>query len=113
MARPRKFEDVDNIQKHIDEYFKYREEINKVPTIESLSVWLGIDRNTLLNYEKREGYEKFFGTIKEAKDRILSEFIDDSLDSKNNALRIFLLKNNHGYRDQQEVKMSNNYIIDF
>lgn len=60
MARPRKFDDPDNIQKNIDEYFKARKKENKVPTIESLAVWLGVDRVTLLNYEKKEGYEEFF-----------------------------------------------------
>lgn len=115
MGRPKKFDDVKNIQQHIDEYFNVCKK-NKTPTIEGLAAWLGIDRHTLLTYEKAEGYEEFHATIKKAKDFILAVFIDDLLDGDKKippAIGIFLLKNNYGYRDQQEVKVTDSFEVEF
>lgn len=116
MGRPRKFDDVKHIEKHIAEYVDTRKEKGKPLTIESLCDFLGVERQTLLNYEKKEGYDEFFDTIKNIKSKILSDFVDGLIDGDKKippAIGIFLLKNNYGYRDQQEVKISDRYEVEF
>lgn len=123
-GRPRKFSNVEDMQKAIDDYFqKCDEKVVKkyskaaddyidVPsptpyTIEGLAVALGVDRRTLLNYENEKGYEEFFLTIKEAKDKVLQNLseralLGDSVPSTS----IFLLKNNYGYKDKTEQEIT-------
>lgn len=72
-------------------------------TVEGLCEVLDCDRDTLLNYQKKEGYEEFFGTIKKAKNKIARNKIERGLMNKSNpAVTIFDLKNNHGYKDKSE-----------
>ena len=117
-GRPLKFPTPEAMQEKIDEYFKECDENTKafitkdgdvmeVPqpipyTIEGLAVALGVDRVTLLNYEKRD---EFFSTIRSAKDKVLRNMTERSLIGDNVAsVSIFLLKNNYGYRDTQHVE---------
>ncbi len=73
-------------------------------TIEGLCEVLECDRDTLLNYQKQKGYEEFFGTIKKAKNKIARNKTERGLMGESNAaVTIFDLKNNHGYKDKQEI----------
>lgn len=101
------------MQQAIDAYFLERDEKNLPYTIESLAVALDLDRQSLLNYETREGYETFFDTVKRAKTKVLANFVDYSFTSKvAAALPIFLLKNNFNYEEKNTVEVKN-YDIDF
>ena len=72
------------------------------------------DRDTLLNYEKKTGYEEYFGTIKKAKLKIQKNKVERGLDGDSNpAVSIFDLKNNHGYKDKTEVEQTNKGLIQF
>jgi len=72
-------------------------------TIEGLCVVLECDRDTLLNYEKKKGYEDYFGTIKRAKMKIQLNKVERGLmGTSNSAVTIFDLKNNHNYKDKSE-----------
>ncbi len=76
-------------------------------TIEGLCETLDCDRDTLLNYEKKEGYEEYFGTIKKAKIKVQRNKLERGLDNISNpAVTIFDLKNNHGYKDKSEVEQN-------
>lgn len=124
-GRPRKFESPKQMQEEIDAYFKEcegyeiitygkdgkRESSIKKPskplTVEGLAVALDVDRKTLLNYEKEQGYEEFFPTIKKAKSRILQDMMERGLlGDSNSAVTIFGMKNNFGYRDKSELEHS-------
>lgn len=74
----------------------------KPVTITGLAVALGCDRETLLNYEKKE---EFFGTIKAAKTKI-HEYVESCLFKGNAAGIIFNLKNNFNWKDKTEVETS-------
>jgi hypothetical protein len=77
-------------------------------TIEGLCEVLDCDRNTLLNYEKQQGYEPYFRTIKNAKNKIALNKVERGLSGdSNSAVTIFDLKNNHGYKDKTEVDNNN------
>ena len=125
MPTKKKFQTVKEMQDKIDEYFDncdnriqsvyskaqdaVIEIINPEPyTIEGLALSLEVDRETLLNYEKREGYEKYFGTVKRAKLKVQQSVVIHSFEGKNAAGSIFNLKNNFGYKDKTEVDLTTN-----
>lgn len=123
-GQSKRWETPEELQEDIDKYFdecdsktvevydKSSQEVVKVKkqtpyTIEGLCDVLDCERMTLLNYEKKEGYEEFFYTIKKAKLKIQRNKIERGLDGDSNpAVTIFDLKNNHGYRDKSEVDQS-------
>jgi hypothetical protein len=124
-GRPRKVDSVKELQKKIDAYFydcdnrmsqvydkksgSILEFKNPIPyTIEGLCEALEMDRDTLLNYGKKEGYEDYFGTIKRAKLKVQRNKLERGLEGLSNpTLTIFDLKNNHGYRDESQVDHTN------
>ena len=124
-GKPKKYKDVAELQKVIDAYFyecdsntvkeysKYADSIIEVPkpipyTIEGLAYALDITRATLLNYEKKEGYEEFFYTLERAKSRIQKNKLERGLMGESVAsVTIFDLKNNHEYKDQSALDLGN------
>jgi DNA-binding XRE family transcriptional regulator len=122
MARPRAFKSVEELEERIAGYFFQCDnrivevhsktvgvqEMNKPApySVEGLCGHLGVTRETLLNYEKEEGYEEFFDTIKKAKAKILANLMDRGLDGENSTpMTIFNLKNNYGYADKSSVDL--------
>lgn len=84
-GRAKKFTSPEELEEHIEAYFEecdsntsqkiVGKEIKTVAdplpyTIEGLCVALNVDRDTLMNYQKKKGYEPFFGIIKEAKRKV-------------------------------------------
>jgi hypothetical protein len=71
------------------------------PSILAMCRSIGITRETLCQYEKRE---TFSDTIKEAKARI-EEYLENQLYRKDQVTGIiFNLKNNFGWKDKQEIE---------
>lgn len=71
--------------------------------ITGLALALGTSRETLLEYEEREGY---VDTIKAAKDKC-QWFTEHNLNTAPNATgSIFSLKNNYGWKEKAEVENS-------
>ena len=76
-------------------------------TIEGLCETLDMDRASLLNYQKTEGYEAFFNIIKKAKLKVQRNKIERALMGESNpVVSIFDLKANHGYIDKQQTELS-------
>ncbi|CAM4033188.1 terminase small subunit [Campylobacter armoricus] len=98
-----KIEEFFNIKKVIKET-KY-ETIYAPKTIESLAVFLGVTTKTLSVWEK----DADFGEIVQmAKQRCASSIIEHSLiGTYTPSVSMFLLKNNHGYVDKQEIISDN------
>ena len=86
-GRGKKWESPEKLQSDIDAYFKACDEHTKRELIfgkwqimehpkpyliEGLCVALGINRVTLLNYEKQPGYEPYFSIIKASKEKVLN-----------------------------------------
>lgn len=103
----KKFETDAELKSAIEDYFNDSDKKKEPYTIEGLCIALCVTRQTLLNYEKRKGYEDYFDTIREAKLKVQENLIKRGLVGDNNStLTIFLLKNNHGYRDKTEQEVT-------
>lgn len=120
-GRPQKFNNVEELQKKIDAYFdscfrpvldengspiididtgKLVKEQVKPFTMSGLAVFLDCDRQTLLNYKAKD---KYFGTIKHARDRI-EAYVEEQLFTPKIATGvIFNLKNNFDWKDKREI----------
>lgn len=128
-GRSKAWETPEALQSDIDAYFKEcddnkRRIYNKkteeeheidfpIPyTIEGLCLALDCSRDTLLNYEKKKGYEDFFDTIKRAKLKIQKQKVElGLLGLSTPSVTIFDLKNNHGYKDKQEREINHSFEV--
>ena len=102
MGRPLLFKTEEELKRRIDEYFEYCEVNEKPMTMSGLAYYLEIDRQTLINYGKKEAY---FGTVKRAKERVLMN-TEERLQSSGQPTTgiIFALKNNYDWTDKKEVE---------
>lgn len=115
VGRPKAFNSPDELDKLIDKYKIHCEETNDIFTLIGLCVFIGINKDTLTEYSKMDGYSV---THKKALSLAEQALVNGSLTGKYNAaVSIFMLKNNHGYKDKQETEHSgqvdNLYTIKF
>jgi hypothetical protein len=102
MARPKLYNDVEKLEKDIDAYFKMCDKKERPYTMSGLALALNMDRRSLLNYSKDE---KFFLTIKKAKQKVEAQLEENALMNKYNpTFTIFNLKNNFDWKDKMEVE---------
>lgn len=131
-GRAKKFSSPEEFQQFVDEYFQWcdqnpiteqnwvgknGDQVFKTKqrpyTIEGLCLHLDIDRQTLLNYQNRKGYEDFFDIITRAKRKITQNNITYALTGEYNARLVqFLLSNNTEYKNQEthEVNLGEDTI---
>lgn len=100
-GRPPLYNSAEELEKLIDAYFKDCDKRQRPPTIAGIAYWLGMDRKSIYNYEKKE---KFFHIIKRARDKILSN-LEEEMILRGNGGTIFLAKN-YGYSDKQEIEQN-------
>lgn len=106
VGKPRKYKDVVQLQKVIDEYFVQCDTDKEPYTITGLALALDINRSTLLRYET-EFEEEYRNTIKKAKTRVENNIEKNALMGKYNpTIAIFNLKNNFGWKDKQEIEQN-------
>jgi len=96
------FSSPKELEKKIKEYYEYCDKFKKPLTIAGLAVFLGVDRNTVYNYQKKG--DEYFRIIKKARDKVLAS-LEERAVTKGNAGVIFILKN-YGYTDKQEISYS-------
>ena len=102
VGRPKIFNNVKEVEEKINAYFNYCEEKEKPYTMSGLAYYLGISRQTLVNYSNQD---QFFDTIKKARDRVQMQLEENALSNKaNSTFTIFNLKNNFDWKDSNEVK---------
>ena len=107
-GRPKKYETPEQMQVLIDKYFKECDEQDEPYTVTGLALALDLDRKSIINYSKDD---MFFHTIKNAKLKI-ENYLGKNL-LKNSAVTgtIFNLKNNYGWKDNQDVNANLNSEI--
>ena len=96
------FESITGIDEDGNEYYTHP------PTLGGLSLFLGIHRRTLLNYEKQKTKEKYHSVIKEARERVLAYLEEHMLTSNKPTGAIFLAKNfgADSLSDKHEIDIS-------
>lgn len=99
MARPKLYDDSNEFEKRVNKYFEDCDNNNRPYTMSGLANSLDMDRRTLLNYSKSE---KFFLTIKKAKQRVEQQLEENLYRLGNNSGIIFNLKNNFNWKDNEE-----------
>lgn len=118
-GRPLLYQSKEELQQEIDKYFdeckhhkttiitKSGESIETeeplIPTIAGLAYHLGVDRQTIYNYEKRD---EFFDTIKKNRDYIIAQMESSLMNSDGNVTGKIFLAKNYGYTDKQEIEHS-------
>ena len=108
-GRKPQYESAKQMQALIDKYFDYCLEKNRPLTIGGLAYFLDLTRQGVLNYQGRPG---FVDAISRAK-RKIQLFAEESLYDKERFKGAqFSLKNNHGWKDKQEVEVSGNVGLD-
>lgn len=102
-----KYKDEKELAKGIEEYFEDCKKREKPYTMSGLANWLGITRQTLINYGKGE---KYFTLIKKAKERVQQQIEENILDGTfNTTAGIFNLKANYKWDDGNKVNVSINH----
>ena len=87
----------------------------RIPTVgEFCHKFLNVTEQTLLNYEKAEGYELYFETIKKIKDEV-AQFKKAALINAQGSTTglIFDLKVNYGWAEKQIIEQHVTYSADF
>ena len=100
-GRPPIFKDSKELDKKIEEYKKQCDEKQSPFTIIGLACFIGIAKDTIIEYGKKDGFSDSYKKALAFAERSL---VDNGLNgSYNPTLTIFLLKNNHNYKDKHEV----------
>ena len=100
-GRPMIYDTVDKLQDAITEYFKTKEEQEKMPTKTGLAYELGFEsRQSIYDYANRG--DEFSYTIKRAL-LYMESIVEERLYGPNSTGAIFWLKN-VGWKDKQEVE---------
>lgn len=121
VGRPLKYDNAEDLQKEIDNYFKYASDNEEIPTVTGLAWWLGLSRNGLLHYEKAEenGWLKslddsakheIVNTVKRAKQYIETRYEQALFMNGKTIGAIFTLKNNYSWADKKEIEQTNKTI---
>lgn len=104
-----KEKDLPIMRKKMQEYFDMCDKENKHYTMSGLANYLGISKETLCEYAHKE---PFGNLIKMAKQVIEQQLEEMLIDKKTFCLgQIFNLKNNYGWKDQQEIKTTSEVNI--
>ena len=101
--RPAMFDNVEELQKKIKEYYKTIHEDGRPPSITGLALFLGFEsRQSFYAYEQKP---TFGYTIKKARLAIESFYEESLTNGRNAAGPIFALKN-FGWRDEQSIQVT-------
>lgn len=102
MARPSTYKSEEEFEDKMEEYKEYCEEKAEPFTMIGLASFMGVHRDTLNEYGK-----KFPDTYKKGKSFAEKSLVNNALaGTYNPTISIFLLKNNHGYKDKHETEIS-------
>lgn len=109
MGRPKLYTSAEDMERDIDNYFKYCEKQKKPYTMCGLANALDMSRQSLINYSNDN---EFFDTIKRARSKVEQQLEENALLGKaNSTFTIFNLKNNFNWKDVVENQVSSNGIL--
>jgi len=98
-GRPRIYNDPDELMQEFILYLDFCDKNEEVPCISGCCLFLGIDKQTLYNYEDRE---EFFDSIKKIRDTLEYILENNLLKERGNPVKwIFILKARFGLSETQ------------
>jgi hypothetical protein len=100
--------DTAQLQTRIEEYFSICAEDDMKPSVAGLALAIGVDRKTIWQWTQSENSDRS-NTIKRAY-AVLDLMMNDYMQNGkiNPVSGIFLMKNNFGYQDKQDVVITPN-----
>ncbi len=101
-GRPPLYTSAEELQTIIDEYFADCEARDKPYTISGLAYVLDMSTESLRRYGEKE---EFCATVRKAKLKV-ERYLEERLDAAACTGAIFNLKNNFGWKDQQDHTVS-------
>lgn len=104
MGRKKLYDDANEFEKKVNQYFIECDKNGRPYTMSGLANSLDMDRRSLVNYAKDE---KFFLTIKKARQRVEQQLEENLYRLGNNSGIIFNLKNNFNWKDTSETADNN------
>lgn len=131
-AKPKTFNSPKHLQETVDDYFNWADlnpiqvvaglhfgkpvyVANQRPyTVEGLADYLGCDRKTLLNYQKKDGYEEYFHIITRAKEKIKRQRVEYAMIGVyKEGFTKFLLMNDGDYAEKVDHKVQQETVTTF
>ncbi len=100
--------DIPQLQGRIKQYFEICVEDDMKPSVAGLALAIGVDRKTIWQWAQSENSDRS-NTIKRAY-QVLNLMMEDYMQNGkiNPVSGIFLMKNNFGYQDKQDVVITPN-----
>ena len=106
VGRPYAFQSLEITEKEIDDYFQLCSDKQVVPTITTLALWLGCDKDTIYNHANNSN-SPFFGLFKNVINYCHSLMQNGAVDGKVNPVTYFFIsKNDYGMRDDKNITVS-------
>lgn len=100
-GRPPKWESPEILQQKVDEFFDLINKGEEMPSVVGLACYLGVHKQTLLNYQEKDDYKDIVNT---AKQRIEKMFTARAYSGQIPApIFIFTAKNHYDYKDSQDL----------
>ena len=106
IGRPYAFSSVEELNQEMSEYFDLCKETDTMPTVTSLALWLGVNRDTI--YEHANNINSpFSDTMKRTLTYMHSAMENGTLSGDINPVTyIFLAKNYFGMRDDKNINIA-------
>lgn len=106
-GKPRKWKTAEDFERDILAYLRHCEESGEPPLVVGFANYCGTIKDTVIETSKRypEPYKRLLQACEQ-------RLVMGGLTGKYNpTVMIFLAKNNHGYKDKQEMEHSGNISI--
>ena len=105
-------DDAEQVAERIDQYHQYCFEQDMKPDMPGMALALGVNRHTLWKWEngiesnKPQAVRNVLKRGRDINELLMSQMM--TMGKINPVVGIFLLKNSHGYKDQQDVVITPN-----
>lgn len=106
IGRPYAFSSVEDLQKEMSEYFDLCKVTSTMPTVTSLALWLGVNRDTIYEHANNPN-SPFSDSMKKTLTYMHSAMENGTLSGDINPVTyIFLAKNYFGMRDDKNINIA-------
>lgn len=106
VGRPYAFSSLEETEKEVDSYFQLCSDKEVVPTITTLALWLGVNKDTIYAHVHNSN-SPFSDLFKNVVNYCHSLMQNGAIDGKINPVTYFFIsKNDYGMRDDKNIQIS-------